>query len=74
VIDYITNLLKKTRSLDTIRVGCSPRAGKDMVVLSKTIARLDKRANVTKEDIDNLIEIAWAHRVIRKQSYNTSPN
>lgn len=69
LIHYITNLVQQTRSLDGISVWCSPRAGKDMVRLSKTVARLADRGVVEQGDIDNLIEAVRSHRVSWKQEF-----
>ena len=68
-IELVTNYLKCTRNTESILIGCSPRAGKDLIRLAKTIAWMQWHSVVSTRDIMMLIEYARGHRVTRKNSH-----
>lgn len=66
LIHYITTIIQTTRTLPWVSIGCSPRAGQDLVVLAKTWSWLQGKTQVTYSDIDCLIQPVLWHRIVRK--------
>lgn len=64
IIDYILNMVRKTRESDMIRIGASPRAGISIVESSKAWAFIQGRDYVTPDDIKVVIVPALRHRII----------
>lgn len=69
VILYVRNCLTKTRNNPNILVGCSPRAGKDLLQSSRTLAWMQWKDAVEKQDIDALLDISLGHRVVWKTGH-----
>lgn len=63
LIDLITMYLQHTRESESVAVWCSPRAGKDLIHLAKTFARMQNKNSVSKDDIDMLLNYVWWHRI-----------
>ncbi len=64
VIEYITQIVSKTRNNASLYVGGSPRASMGILVAAKAIAGLDGRAFVTPEDVREVAHPVLGHRVI----------
>jgi MoxR-like ATPase len=64
IIDYIANIVRKTRESDMIILGASPRAGMGIVEASKAWAFLDGRDYVTPDDVKVVVRPALRHRII----------
>lgn len=64
VIEYITQIVRKTRESDLIQLGASPRAGISMIESSKAWAFIQGRDYVTPDDIKIVVRPALRHRII----------
>lgn len=69
IILYVTSYLTKTRNNPNILVGCSPRAGKDLLQSARTLAWMQWKTIVEKQDIDALLDVSLGHRVVWKTGY-----
>ncbi len=64
VIDYIAQIVRKTRESDLIRLGASPRAGISIADSSKAWAFIQGRDYVTPDDVKMVVRPALRHRII----------
>ncbi|MEQ9404032.1 MAG: MoxR family ATPase [Cyclobacteriaceae bacterium] len=64
LIDYIVNLMAKTRDHHSLYLGASPRASIDLMKASKAYAAIQGRDFVTPEDIKRLFRPVVEHRII----------
>ena len=66
---YIGALCEKTRQLDDVLLGVSPRAALALMRVSQACAAMDGRDYVTPEDIKRMAIPALAHRMILRTAY-----
>ncbi len=64
IIDYIAQIVRKTRDSDLIRLGASPRAGISIAESSKAWAFIQGRDYVTPDDVKIVVCPALRHRII----------
>ncbi|MCG8571369.1 MAG: MoxR family ATPase [Spirochaetes bacterium] len=64
ILKTITSICQKTRHHKDIKLGLSTRAGLMMVDLLKSYALLKRRAYVIDQDLIELAEDVWSHRLI----------
>ena len=64
VLDYIIDLVNKTRSRDDIAVGASPRATKNLFQASKTWAAMQGRNFVIPDDVQKVAPPVLSHRLV----------
>lgn len=64
IIDYIAQIIRKTRESDFIRLGASPRAGIAIAKSAKAWAMIEGRDYVTPDDIKMVIRPVLRHRII----------
>lgn len=64
VVNYITEIVRKTREHPHVEVGSSPRGGLALLKTSRAIALMRGRDFVTPDDIKTLALDAIAHRLI----------
>jgi len=64
LIDYIVELVGKTRNHPSLYLGASPRASIDLMKASKAFAAIQGRDFVSPEDIKRLFKHVVSHRVI----------
>lgn len=64
VLSYITQLVRKTRSLPSVQLGASPRAGIAVMMAGKAWAFLDNRDYVTPDDVKIVAKPALRHRIL----------
>lgn len=64
VIDYIAQIVRKTRESTMIRLGASPRAGIAVLTSSQAWAYLEGREYVTPDDVKRMVVPAMRHRMI----------
>ena len=69
LLRYIGALCEKTRSLDDVLLGVSPRAALALMRVSQACAAMDGRDYVTPEDIKRMAIPALAHRMILRTAY-----
>jgi MoxR-like ATPase len=70
IINYVVNLLNKTRESKYLLFGSSPRAGKHLVSAARALAFLNGRSFVLPDDIKALAKPLLSHRLMPKQSLN----
>lgn len=63
IMDYIVQLVRKTRESDLARLGASPRAGVAIVQSSRAWAFVQGRDYVTPDDVKIVIRPALRHRI-----------
>ena len=61
---YVASLVRATRTLPSVSLGASPRAGVHLLALSKATARLEGRDFVTPDDVAAIAPAVLAHRLI----------
>lgn len=64
IINYITSIVRQTRTMPQIQLGASPRAGIAVMMASKAWALLDGRTYVTPDDVKLVCRPALRHRII----------
>lgn len=64
VADYIVALAQATRNHPALRLGASPRATLQLVRAAKAWAALDGRDFVVPDDVTDLVEAVFAHRLL----------
>ena len=64
IIEYIAQIVRKTRESDLIRLGASPRAGISIAESSKAWAFIQGRDYVTPDDVKIVVRPALRHRII----------
>jgi len=64
VLEYITNLVLATRSLEVIKLGASPRASIALMKATSAWAMLEGRDYVIPDDVANLLPYVLKHRLI----------
>ncbi len=67
VLEYIVNLVSRTREVKDTEVGASPRGSLALMKLSKALAVLRGRDYVIPDDIKDLAIPALAHRIILRR-------
>lgn len=63
LLDYVQALLAATRSIDTVQHGLSPRAGINLLAVSRAWAMLQGRAMVLPEDVQAVFAPVAGHRL-----------
>jgi MoxR-like ATPase len=64
VLEYIAQIVEKTRSHDAIALGISPRGSIALLRASRALARLLSRSFVLPDDVQKLIYPVFLHRLI----------
>jgi MoxR-like ATPase len=64
VAAYVTSLVRATRTLPSVELGASPRAGVHLLAAAKAAARLDERGYVTPDDVAEVAPDALRHRLL----------
>lgn len=64
IIEYITQIVRKTRESDLLSLGASPRAGISIAESSKAWAFIQGRDYVTPDDVKIVVRPALRHRII----------
>ena len=63
IFEYIANLVLKSREIDLLRSGISPRGGKAMLRMARAHAFLNRRDYVVPEDVLAVMPMVTCHRV-----------
>ena len=69
IIDYISEIVRLTRSHPVIEVGASPRGGLSLMKVARAHAAILGRDFVTPDDVKTFIVDALGHRMIMKMEY-----
>jgi MoxR-like ATPase len=64
VADYVLRIVRETRTLPSVELGASPRAGVHLLAASKAAAWLDGRAFVTPDDVSGIAPAVLRHRLL----------
>jgi MoxR-like ATPase len=64
VAEYVTALVRMTRTLPSVELGASPRAGVHLLAAAKASARLDDRGYVTPDDVADVAPDVLRHRLL----------
>jgi MoxR-like ATPase len=66
---YVVDVVRATRSLETILVGAGPRATQNLLLASRAQAALAGRDFVTPDDVRELAEPVLGHRLVLRPEY-----
>jgi len=66
VMEYILQVVRRTRQSDYLLVGASPRAGIALLLVSKALAAMRGRSFVTPDDVKQMALPTLRHRLILK--------
>jgi MoxR-like ATPase len=64
VATYVTSIVRATRTLPSVELGASPRAGVHLLAAAKAQARLDDRGFVTPDDVSAVAPDVLRHRLL----------
>jgi MoxR-like ATPase len=64
VASYVTAIIRATRTLPSVELGASPRAGVHLLAAAKAEARLDERGYVTPDDVVGVAPDVLRHRLL----------
>ncbi|MEI6513338.1 MAG: MoxR family ATPase [bacterium] len=64
VVEYISDIVRKSRNSDYLMIGASPRAGIALLLCSKALAALRARDFVTPDDVKELAYPTLRHRIL----------
>lgn len=64
VLQYIAQLIRKTRQLPSVLLGASPRAGIAVMMAARSWAYLEGRQYVTPDDVKMVAKPALRHRIL----------
>ena len=64
VAAYATAIVRTTRTLPSVELGASPRAGVHLLAAAKAVARLDARGYVTPDDVASVAADVLRHRLL----------
>ena len=69
LISYVVDLIRETRTMDSIQVGAGPRATQALLLSSRTLAAIEGRDFVTPDDIRTMTYPVLSHRVVLRPEY-----
>jgi len=64
VVRYVADLVRATRTLPSVALGASPRAGVHLLAAAKAAARLADRDFVTPDDVGRMAPAVLRHRLV----------
>ncbi len=64
LIEYALTIIDRSRSLEELEYGLSPRAGLDLLMASKAQAYIKQRDYVVPEDIIDMAKVTLPHRMV----------
>jgi MoxR-like ATPase len=64
VVAYVASVVRETRTLPSVELGASPRAGVHLLAAARAHARLDERGFVTPDDVAAVAHAVLRHRLI----------
>nr|WP_237219969.1 MoxR family ATPase [Sphingomonas arenae] len=68
IVDYVTALIRQTRTVSDLEAGASPRAGAMLAAAARARAALDGRDFVVPDDVKRLAPALLRHRLILSPS------
>ncbi len=66
---YVVDLIRQSRSIDSIEVGAGPRATQALLLSSRALAALEGRDFVTPDDIRTMAYPVLTHRLVLRPEY-----
>jgi len=69
LLEYLVDIVRATRSHETVLVGASPRATQALLQAGRANAALDQRDFVSPDDIKSLAPSVLAHRLVLRPEY-----
>jgi len=69
LIDYVVDLIRKTRDMDSVQVGAGPRATGALLLSSRAHAAIQGRDFVTPDDIRAMAYPVLSHRLVLRPEY-----
>ncbi|MGI8745263.1 MAG: AAA family ATPase [Bryobacteraceae bacterium] len=64
LLDYIVDVIRKTRTHDNILVGAGPRATQSLLLASRALAATERRDFVTPDDVRSIALPVLEHRIV----------
>ncbi len=64
---YILDLVRATREHEEVLLGSSPRAGLQLLAMSKAVAAIEGRDFVLPDDVQEVAESVLAHRILTRR-------
>jgi MoxR-like ATPase len=64
VVAYVASVVRETRTLPSVELGASPRAGVHLLAAARAHARLDERGFVTPDDVAAMAPAVLRHRLL----------
>lgn len=74
IMNYIVDIVNKTRSHDNVSIGVSTRGTLNMVNAARAYAYINGRTFVTPEDVKKLAVPVFAHRLVLKHGMTREDN
>lgn len=74
LIEYVVNILEKTRENDKVILGISQRGGLALISVARSLAAMDGREYVLPDDIKKAAPFVCSHRLILKNSERIKEN
>jgi len=69
LIDYMVDIVRATRTHESVLVGAGPRATQSLLLASRAYAATDGRDFVTPDDVKHLAVFVMEHRLILRPEY-----
>lgn len=69
LIAYVVDVVRATRTNDSVLVGAGPRATQALLLASRANAALSGRDFVTPDDVKSLTEAVLGHRIVLRPEY-----
>jgi MoxR-like ATPase len=69
LINYVVEIVRRSRELDSIQIGAGPRATRALLLSSRALAAIEGRDYVTPDDIRSMAYPVLSHRIILRPEY-----
>ena len=69
LVTYVVDLIRETRTMDSIQVGAGPRATQALLLASRALAAIEGRDFVTPDDIRSMAYPVLSHRIVLRPEY-----
>jgi MoxR-like ATPase len=69
LMDYIVDIVRKTRGHESVLVGAGPRATQALILASRAYAALSDRDFVTPDDVKTLSHAVLEHRIVVRPEF-----
>jgi len=64
VVDYIVNVVRRTREIPEVHTGASPRASVMLTIASKAVAAMKGREYIIPDDVKQIVPATLRHRLV----------